>query len=241
VVSIIDQFNNLAILPNAEMGDPEYQKKYGMQIVETKIINIHGSLAESRDEISEMQDLVIATATMPRPDWVRARAFSWMTALLHFDKMFQLPLILVHETCSISYRDLIENFLGERVEKYPILAQIKAFFIEKALDIQNGGTEYCHSSEWLDIFWPMDEFIVIKLCVEGKLHGFYHEAEQMVMELLESKSVEFDQSILHEAIELNLNLIKTPFQNQTSKSKQTITFGSFTVVLVGVCAATKEI
>src|SRR5258708_2322564 len=45
------QFNNLSILPNAEMGDPEYQKKYGMVTVETKIINIHRSLAQYQEEI----------------------------------------------------------------------------------------------------------------------------------------------------------------------------------------------
>ena len=36
------QVNILAILPNAEMGDPEYQELYGMEIVRTKIINTHG-------------------------------------------------------------------------------------------------------------------------------------------------------------------------------------------------------
>ncbi|MSR16003.1 MAG: radical SAM protein, partial [Gammaproteobacteria bacterium] len=40
------QFNNLSILPNAEMGDPAYQKKYGMVTVESKIVNIHGERVE---------------------------------------------------------------------------------------------------------------------------------------------------------------------------------------------------
>src|SRR6185437_455091 len=40
------QFNNLSILPNAEMGDPEYQRKFGMVTVESKIINIHGERVE---------------------------------------------------------------------------------------------------------------------------------------------------------------------------------------------------
>ena len=40
------QFNNLSILPNTEMGDPEYLEKYEMKIVENDIINIHGALGE---------------------------------------------------------------------------------------------------------------------------------------------------------------------------------------------------
>lgn len=208
------QFNNLSILPNAEMGDPKYQKKYGMEIVQTKIINIHGSLAESREEIAEMQDLVIATASMPREDWVRTRTFCWMTALLHFDKVLQIPLILVHETASISYRDLIEAFLNPDAKRFPILSQIRNFFEAKARDIQSGGAEYCHSARWLDIFWPADEYILIQLCVEGKLAGFYEEAEQLLAQFLKSKFATLPPKLLHETVELNGKLIKLPFQKQ---------------------------
>jgi radical SAM superfamily enzyme YgiQ (UPF0313 family) len=208
------QFNNLSILPNAEMGDPEYQKKYGMIIVESDIINIHGSLAESREEIQERQQLVVGTAATLPEDWVRTRTFCWMTALLHFDKVLQIPLIALHETCSITYRDLIEAFLNEGVERFPILSQIKAFFINEARNIQNGGPEYCHSSEWLDIFWPADEYILIKLCVEGKLHDFYVEVEQLLAQLLQSKFLQLPPILLHQAIELNRRLIKLPFQSE---------------------------
>jgi radical SAM superfamily enzyme YgiQ (UPF0313 family) len=206
------QFNNLSILPNAEMGDPEYQKKYGMVTVETKIINIHGSLAESQEEISEMQDLVIATASMPREDWVRTRTFGWMTAFLHFDKVLQIPLILAHEVCGLSYRTMIEAFLDDRADRYPVLSSIKRFFIDKARDIQGGGAEYCHSAEWLDIYWPADEYVLIKLCVEGKLKDFYGEAGKLLAELLAEEQLELPAAILSQAVALNHALIKLPFQ-----------------------------
>src|SRR5262249_31102011 len=90
------QFNNLSILPNAEMGDPAYQAKYGMVTVVSKIINIHGERVELDDDVPEMQDLVIATSSMPHDQWRRTRVFCWMTALLHFDKLFQIPLIVAH-------------------------------------------------------------------------------------------------------------------------------------------------
>ena len=83
------QFNNLSILPNAEMGDPDYQKKYGMQVVETEVVNIHGELLDSHREVTETQDLVVATHAMPKADWVRTRAYCWMAGLLHFDKCFK--------------------------------------------------------------------------------------------------------------------------------------------------------
>jgi len=206
------QFNNLSILPNAEMGDPEYQKKYGMEIIESAIINIHGSLAESREEISEMQQLVVGTGSMPREDWVRTRTLCWMAAFLHFDKVMQIPLIILHEVCGVSYRELFEAFLDERAERFAAIAEIKRFFTEKARDIQNGGPEYCHSAKWLDIFWPADEYVLIKLCVEDKLANFYKEAETLLSEFLKSRFLQLPPKLLHEAVELNRHLIKLPFQ-----------------------------
>jgi radical SAM superfamily enzyme YgiQ (UPF0313 family) len=207
------QFNNLSILPNAEMGDPEYQKKYGMVTIETKIINIHGSLKETEEEeISEVQDLVVATASMPHEDWARTRALCWMTALLHFDKVMQIPIVLVRDLCDVGYREIFEAFIGSRADRYPVLADIKRFFIDKARDIQAGGAEYCHSPEWLDIFWPADEYVLIKLCVEGKLDRFYAEAESLLAELTEAHSAAMPRELLHEAVRLNRQLIKLPFQ-----------------------------
>ena len=206
------QFNNLSILPNAEMGDPEYQKTFGMEIIESTIINIHGSLSDTKEEIPEMQQLVVATASTPRADWVRTRTFCWMTAFLHFDKVLQIPLIVVRESAKVSYRELLEAFLDDRIAKYPILSGIKAVFIEEARKIQNGGPEYCHSAEWLDIFWPADEYALIKLCKDNALEAFYSECEALLADFLKSKAVRLPENLLHEAIELNRNLIKLPFQ-----------------------------
>ena len=93
------QFNNLGILPNSEMAAPEYQEKHRFHIVETKIINNHGNLSAT-EEISKVQQLVVGTRTMPTPDWSRVRVFGWMTALLHFDKLLQIPFLILQQVTS---------------------------------------------------------------------------------------------------------------------------------------------
>jgi radical SAM superfamily enzyme YgiQ (UPF0313 family) len=206
------QFNNLSILPNAEMGDPAYQQKYGLELVESKIINIHGSLLED-EEIYETQQLVIATSAMPRPDWVKTRSFSWMAALLHFDKLLQIPFVLLNTLAGICYRELIEVFLQGDLRAFPILTEIRDFFRRTAEAIQNGGPEYCRSEEWLNIWWPADEYVFIKLSVEGRLRAFYREAENLLLlHLLRQKSVPLSSLVLHEAVTLNQSLVKQPFQ-----------------------------
>jgi len=179
------QFNNLSILPGAEMADPEYQKRYGMETVEANIINLHGSLDEH--EIQEKQVLVIGTEAMPKRHWVLARAASWMISLLYFDKLIQLPLQLMHDKYGFSYQRLFAMFMNpecvspnKSTYNYSgdinTLLEIRDFFVKKAEEIQNGGEEFCYSKDWLGIWWPADEYIFIKLTVEDKLGAFYLES-----------------------------------------------------------------
>jgi radical SAM superfamily enzyme YgiQ (UPF0313 family) len=205
------QFNNLSILPNAEMGDPAYQAKYGMVTVESKIINIHGERIELDDDVPEVQDLVVATAAMPPPDWRRTRVFCWMTALLHFDKLFQLPLILAHGISGIAYRDLIEAFMAADPARYPLIAEINAFFHSEAESIQQGGAEYVFSKEYLGIYWPADEFIFVKLTAEGRFDAFYAEAGTLLAETVGARSNGLRMEIIEEAIRLNHALVNQPF------------------------------
>jgi radical SAM superfamily enzyme YgiQ (UPF0313 family) len=222
VATIIDggqhnriQFNNLSILPNAEMGDPAYQRKYAMEMVETKVVNIHGSLNEATWDIYETQWLGIATSSTPRDQWVRTRAFCWWAALLHFDKLMQIPMVVLRGDGGIGYRELFEVF-SERADTsdLPILAEMRKFFLDKAREIQGGGAEYCRSREWLNIWWPADEYAFIKLVVEDKLAAFYAEAETALNCYLAQRGVTLPQGLLDACFRLNSALIKLPFQDQ---------------------------
>lgn len=206
------QFNNLSILPNAEMGDPAYQARFGMETVESRIINIHGACdAGDDEEVPETQQLVIATATMPRPDWVRTRAFSWMAAFLHFDKVLQIPLVLLRHAAELGYRELIELFTEvDDPEAFPVLTRARRFFEDKARDIQRGGPEYCASERWLRIWWPADEYLLIQLGVDGALDAFYAEVERLLHRRLAVGFADVPGALLHEAIRLNRTLLKVP-------------------------------
>jgi radical SAM superfamily enzyme YgiQ (UPF0313 family) len=205
------QFNNLAILPNAEMGDPAYQAKYGMISVESKIINIHGERVELDDDVPEVQDLVIATAAMPHAEWRRTRIFCWMTALLHFDKLFQIPLLLAHGISGLAYRDMIEAFINADAGAFPTIAAIVALFEDEARSIQQGGPEYVYSRDYLGIYWPTDEYVFIKLTAEGKFDAFYEEAGRLMLALVTAHSPTAPLDAMAEAVKLNRALVRQPF------------------------------
>jgi len=206
------QFNNLSILPNAEMGDPEYQELYGMEIVRTPITNIHGRKNASVSGVEEMQDLVIATNTMPREEWVKARTLCYIVAFAYFNKLLQIPIMTLHEIYGIPYRDIFEALMEKpkQTDNSPVFREILDFFRSFSKGMQEGTREeFFHSPECLDILWPPDEYALIKLCRENKLEEFYKEAEQVLTQLVEP-----DKPIkpLLEAMKLNQSLIKLPFQ-----------------------------
>lgn len=209
------RFYDLTILPNAEMSSPDYQKKFGMETTRARIINIHGARKEIENDVPELEDIVIATASMPREDWIRARVFSWVSGFLHFSKIFQIPLVLMHELAGVSYRELIEllsegNFGSS--DEFPILDKIRRFFLDKARSIQKGGEEFCHSAEWLDMWWPADEYVLIDLAISGNLPAFYREAGKALELLLDRCGKNEYKDAVGEAVKLNKYLLKLPFQ-----------------------------
>ena len=204
------QFNNLSVLPNAEMGDPDYLRKHGMELVESEILNVHGANVPSADKIKEVQQLVIATNSMPRESWRKTRAFSWMVALLHFDKLLQLPFIILHETIGISYRNLTQQFLNANPAQCPLIANIRDHFFARAEEIQKGGSEYYYSRENLGVWWPDDEYQLILLSTQGKLADFYNEASMILTDLIPAEDREQYSPVLQEALRANHALLKQP-------------------------------
>lgn len=207
------QFNNLSILPNAEMGNPEYQKKYGMVTIESEIINFHGKQVDIENDIVEKQQLVIATGSMPKEDWVRTRAFCWMVSFVYFDKILQIPILLTQKLTGLPFKKLLEVFTDSDLSKFPVMNEVRTFFIDKARGIQNGGAEYCLSPEYLGIYWPADEYILIQLLATNKIDAFYEDARGILLSALAKENIQIGP-ILDEAILLNKSLLKRPFKKE---------------------------
>ncbi len=232
-------FNIFSLLPNAEASDPEYIEQYGLKTITIKITTIHGKKQNTPDDIYEWQEIVIGTKTMPTEEWIHLRVFTWMITFLHFNKLLQIPLIAMDHLGKIGYRDMVELFSdGNYVdtdgnkkslseEEFPILTNIKNFFYEVAEKITQGHEEYCHSQEWLDIWWPADEYIFIKLCVENKLADFYQEAERALRLLRDAKSAPISDEQLSDAVKFNYALLKFPFQHENLNIKLNYKYWEF--------------
>ncbi len=208
------QFINLTILENTLMADPEYQQRYGLTIIETELIPHHSSPDMSAN-IMETQYLVTATKSMPAQDWIRARVFSWLASLLHFDKLLQIPFIILHEVCGISYKNLVEAFM-RKADGESILTGIYSSLEDKAASIQNGGSEYSMSRKWLNTAWYPDELILIDMSTENKVEDYYLEAEARLVCLAKNYPAAVDPQVITDAIRLNRAVLKQPFLKENT-------------------------
>jgi radical SAM superfamily enzyme YgiQ (UPF0313 family) len=207
------QFNNCIILPNTEMADKDYRHRFKIETVYNDIVNIHGQRQELEDDVAERQEMIIATYSLPQEDWRRCRTFAWMAAFLHFDKILQLPLIVIHSLLGVSYRELFESFLEIDGERWPVLASIGELFMKEAESIQQGGTEYTYSKEWLGIYWPTDEYAYIALTAKQAFGRFYHEAGEILNAICYRYGGAAETTrIVADAIKLNANLLHQPYQ-----------------------------
>lgn len=204
------QFNNLSILPNAEMGDPDYLLKYKMRIVRNTIINIHGTKDILIDDVAELQDMVVETYSMSAEDWCRSRAIAWMISFLYFDKLVQIPIVLLHQLTGFSHRKVFECFMEVDSIEFPVIGEIRDFFLSEAQGIQDGGVEYVYSQEWLGVYWPADEYVYIRLTAKKQLDDFYVEVEQLFSTLLASVKIDGAVDVIGDAITINRQLVSQP-------------------------------
>lgn len=206
------QFINLAVLENTAMADSDYQKKYGMILRETKMVSHHSTVNE-REDTFENQILVVGTKTMPKDDWVKSRIFCWMLSLFHFHKLLQIPFVFLNRVYGVSYRKLVDAFMLDSPD-YPCLSEIYTTLKEKARAIQKGDPEYIPSKEWLNIWWPIEEYLLIRLTVNDMLSTFYHEADYLLSGLMNRESIPFQNDLVQELLVFNRHLIKRPLIHQ---------------------------
>ena len=65
------------------------------------------------------------------------------------------------------------GIMNVKKENYPHLYSIVQQLDKEALKISLGGPEYIHSKGWLDIYWPVDEYVFIQHCVDNKFELLY--------------------------------------------------------------------
>jgi len=209
------QFNNLSILPNAEMAKPYYMEKNQIKVVEIPIVNQHGSLDETpSDGIVERQETVVSTLDMPKDEWIKTRVFSTAIEFYYFNKMLQVPILLLSKICKKKISNFIDYFLSIKSNKYyPVISYVNQIILDHAKGILNGKPEFIYSKDYLNIYWPPGEFAMLKLVDKDLISGFYNESENLLKKLIDNKSLNL---FIEDCIQFNWKTLKKPmkFKNE---------------------------
>ena len=204
------QFNNLSILPNAEMAKPEYIERNEILTTEIPIVNMHGSLEdEPEDGIKESQEMVISTKDMPKADWIKTRTFATLAEFYYFNKILQIPIILINKLTKIKFSEIFQFLYSIRDDKnFPIITKVNKIFEDHSIGITEGGTEFIYSEKWHNIYWPPGEYAMIKLFENKELEQFYNEAKFLINSYVNKNYL---SKYIEQAIEYNYLSLKKPF------------------------------
>ncbi len=201
------QFINLTVLENTAMADQEYINLYGLELIDSIIVSHHTSLQETSC-VAETQKLVIGSRAMPQDKWVKARIFSWVLSLFYYDRLLQIPFLLLARLGGVGIRSIVEHFISCGTA-FPVTGNLIEFISRMAKAVATGKPEYVASVDYLNIWWQVDEYLMIQLIRDSKLDLFYEEA----LKILEPLATSLPLGIVEDALHLSRHLLKEPFAN----------------------------
>lgn len=197
------------ILPNAVLASQK--DTYGLKTVKTRCVYVHTPVVRN-PEISEFQELVVGTDTMPKPDWVKGQAFAWMAQFLMFTPgVLRMPLIFLNYLDKVPYRHSLRLFMTAP-DSAPLLQQVWQFFTQKSTLIQQGDVEHCCSTDprFEGKWWTPDEFALRQLVFQGQLKQLYQEAQELFFRQLMPSPTH--QQVYKEAFAFSKTFVEVTFK-----------------------------
>jgi putative methyltransferase len=172
------------VMPNAEMGDPAYQKKFGIKFVTIPLFQPHSSPVETEWDIVENQFIIHETSAMPTADWKRAGRFAWAIQFLHMLKVGQYVALYFRNRHDVSFLEFYESFLEFAAGRRDGFIREELATVDRTHDNVVAGLGFDqYVREFSPITWPMEEASFLRLSLNRD--RFYAEFREFVFFLAE--------------------------------------------------------
>lgn len=185
------------VYPNTELGDLEYQRRFGVVTRRIILNEIHGSIRHD-DWVPEYEDIIIATNSMTTEDWKKMLIFSWMAMLMHSLKMGFFVMCWLFDRHGVRHSEFIEALCAAPRDRFPRLSAQLAMFDDKVARILGGEGRGCVLPEYGPIYWDIEEAAFLSLSRD--LPAFFAELEIFVGEFLSARGIDFDRSELADVV-----------------------------------------
>jgi len=188
------------ILPDTELAQVEYQKKFEISTIRIPLIEIHGS-AHTKEDVKEYEEVVISTATMPVEDWKRAVVFSWVMQLLHNLKLGFFILTYLVDRYAIKYTDFLEyiSMLRIRSDRVKLLKNEVSGFYHQLDSMLRGNPRGLIMPDFGSIYWEPEEASYLN--ISNQKADFYDEMYEVVKEYLDNIGIDYNTEELEAIID----------------------------------------
>ncbi|MBQ8762930.1 MAG: B12-binding domain-containing radical SAM protein [Clostridia bacterium] len=177
------------LLPNSEMGSPEFVDKFGIETVKTPFSQAHCS-ANQKHEIQEYNSTVIKTASLNTDDWIFCVAFACIVQAFHNIGFFRAVAIYLRNELNISYYDIYSKIASfSQNPQNKACHSVFSLITSLTSGMSQGKNSWAVSCEGLgEICWQFDEIYFLKSL--EKADELYNELEAFIKE-----SFPFDEKI----------------------------------------------
>lgn len=177
------------LLPNSQMGSPEYIEKYGIKTVKTPFDAVHVDNSAKHDEITEYSEFIVATDTLSEDDWVYCVVYSSMIQALHNMGLLRCLAIYAVNDCGLTYKEFYDSFISfSENPANNVCNSIFSLIKEFAYGVIEGKNPWVVACPSLGrLSWRFEEVYFLK-CIE-ELDEFYDEIRTFAATLSIGKDI----------------------------------------------------
>ncbi len=180
----LDRFNlYLArVLENAEMASPAQRAHYGIETRHVRIASFHHDAGPS---VAELEEVVIATRTMPAADWRRAFMLGYLLTAAHNLRLLDIVIQVAWRVANVPVRRFVEALLGRLVAAPPssVLGNIGSVLDRYAGAVLGGEAMALPADATGEHRWAVEDAVMLAALSDGET--FFAEVAAFVREDLD--------------------------------------------------------
>ena len=177
------------VYPNTEMGEPEYQKKHGMDVKRNVAYGNH-SFYQDDNQVVEYIDYIVGTRTMPNADWRRAGIIAWATMTLTGLRIGYYLARYLKTRYGIRAMEFIQ-YIAENpdgIDNIPIWQSELDSYAEFMDQIYRGKGRVLKMPEYGSIYWAVEETSFLRITENRE--AFFSEMHILMQRFLQNRGHE---------------------------------------------------
>jgi putative methyltransferase len=192
------------VLPNAELNDPAVREGYAIRTVRTPLLLNYSKPDE--DSVTEYEETIISTSTMPHEDWKRACLFAWLIQCCHAFNLTQVIAIVLHELTDLDYGVFYSRLL-EFAETHPetVIGRERVHVERQLQELVAGRLRKNVLEEFASFNWSLEESSYLR--ISKQFDVFYDELRMFLEHLLQTVKSDLDRVLLADAVNVQRSIV----------------------------------